>query len=94
MDTTMATTFKISADMVLDRVEAELEKAAKCAGSIGINWHHEQFSETLDPGYGWAYEKILQSLDREHAICVTGKRMTALMECAWRDTSVSEVPIR
>jgi hypothetical protein len=88
MDTTMATTFKISADMASGLVETELEKAAKCAGAIGINWHHEQFTETLDPGYGWVYEKILQRLAGEPAHLGTGGEMSALMECAWKETSL------
>jgi len=86
MDTTLATTYRLSRSDALAHAQGTLQPVIATAGSVAIIWHQEQCGGLLDPGYERVYVDLLDWLAAQGGRLTTGASLLPELESAWDAT--------
>lgn len=87
MDTTLATTYQLSAAEALVHAHTVLEPVVAGGGCVAIIWHQEQCGGLLDPGYEATYLQLLSWLAGKGGQLITGAQCVDQWDAAWRGTA-------
>ena len=87
MDTTLATTYRLSAAEALLHAQTALEPVSAAGGCVAIVWHQEQCGGLLDPEYDATYLQLLDWLVAKGAQLITGAQCMKELDAAWRGTA-------
>lgn len=88
MDTTLATTYRLQSNQILEHIQSHLPTRRACAAII---WHQEQAGGLLDPGYDQAYVQIMDWARKQSAQLTNPGSVLDDLETAWRATLRDEV---
>jgi len=87
MDTTLATTYRLSGAEALLHARAVLEPVVAGGGCVAIIWHQEQCGGLLDPGYDATYLHLLRWLVSKGGQLITGAQCVDEWDAAWQGTA-------
>lgn len=86
MDTTFATSNRLSSAEALEAGKQEFRRVMERKGCASMIWHQEQLGGLLDPGYDRVYWELLD-YSRERRIRMTnGSRMLPELDLLWQGT--------
>ena len=86
MDTTLATSYRLSQGEATVQARKVLEPVVAAGGCVSIIWHQEQCGGLLDPGYDQVYLAIMDSLIADGAALSAGMTLLPDWEEAWAAT--------
>jgi hypothetical protein len=86
MDTTLATTHRLSAQQAVAHARRALEPVVAAQGCVSIIWHQEQCGGLLDPGYDQVYLAVMDGLIAEGVALGTGAALLPEWQAAWERT--------
>lgn len=87
MDTTLATTYRLSAADALAHATSVLEPVSAAGGCVAIIWHQEQCGGLLDPGFDRVYTDLLEWLVQRGGRLTTGAALLPELDATWRMTA-------
>jgi hypothetical protein len=86
MDTTLATSSRLSSPEAVDAGKQEIRRFMEMKGCVSIVWHQEQLSGILDPGYDRVYWDLLDYLRERQVRMTTGNRILSELDALWDST--------
>lgn len=86
MDTTLATSYRLSARAALEHATRILQTVAHVGGCVAIVWHQEQLGGALDPDYDRVYYDLLDWIRANGGIMTTGRVVVQALNRRWRET--------
>ena len=86
MDTTLATTYRLSAAEASAHARAALQPVVAAGGCVAIIWHQEQCGGLLDPGSDWVYCDLLDWLVTQGVRLTSGGPLLSEADGAWEAT--------
>jgi hypothetical protein len=83
MDTTLATTYRLTSEEAWAQVRAVLEGQSGC---VSVIWHQEQLGGLLDPGFDRVYYRLIDWALEAGVRLTTGKDLLPDLDAAWAGT--------
>jgi hypothetical protein len=83
MDTTLATTYRLSGQAAWEHVLAVLRQYHGC---VAVIWHQEQLGGLLDPGFDDVYYQLLAWAQQAGIRLVSGRTLLPDLDAAWAAT--------
>ncbi len=93
MDTTLATTYRLSAAEAETHAKRVLRQLVDAGGCAAIIWHAEQSSGVLDPGYERVYENLLEWIYARGGALVSGRALLRELDDRWRAAWADDYPV-
>jgi len=86
MDTTLATSYRLSPSEASDAAREESRRFMEMKGCVSIIWHQEQLGGLLDPGYDQVYWDLVDELKRKGVRMTSGCRILKDLNEQWKRT--------
>lgn len=90
MDTTLATTYRLSPPQAAQHSQAVLANVARARGSVSIIWHLEQLSGLVDPGFDQVYYDLLDWIRAQGGVMTTARNILPEWDARWRATMLDD----
>lgn len=90
MDTTIATTYRLSAADAECHAQSVLKQLIDAGGCAALIWHAEQSSGMLDVDYDCVYENLLAWLRAQGGALVSGRALLAELDERWNASWANE----